>query len=338
MVVSVGKGQVHEGIIHNSDKGSVITWDFDVMRHDVVFTVYRLRIPLPIKSPQVSPTPTSVQTKTFTFPSAKDAAPGTSAPAPGGSTTATAASSAHPAASDSDQNKASSRNHMPLGYAETVSDHKSVLEKQGGEFFLSIRCNFPKFFNATFSPFFFFEFFIHFLLMFNFSGREGHDYYKVEASIVCHDGESIQGSHVTSHVGTYVLQWRFFDKHASSHHSHNPLDVIDSLTTVQHKAKIMYYYETLSSVDYRGSMTSLQSCQSAFSNVSKVSKHSTSGVSSGVSSNHSEQRLIPTVTVMPPPSAPAKTASQPSSCSTSKHPSSSVISECGTVTSERKSS
>ena len=46
----VGKGQVHEGIIHNSDKGSVITWDFDVMRHDVVFTVYRLRIPLPIVS------------------------------------------------------------------------------------------------------------------------------------------------------------------------------------------------------------------------------------------------------------------------------------------------
>ena len=48
------------------------------------------------------------------------------------------------------------------------------------------------------------------------AGREGHDYYKVEASIVCHDGESIQGSHVTSHVGTYVLQWRFFDnKHRS---------------------------------------------------------------------------------------------------------------------------
>ena len=46
----VSKGQVHEGILHNSDKGSVITWDFDVMRHDVVFTVYRLKIPLPINS------------------------------------------------------------------------------------------------------------------------------------------------------------------------------------------------------------------------------------------------------------------------------------------------
>ena len=46
--LTVSKGQVHEGILHNSDKGSVITWDFDVMRHDVVFTVYRLKIPLSI--------------------------------------------------------------------------------------------------------------------------------------------------------------------------------------------------------------------------------------------------------------------------------------------------
>ena len=34
----------------------------------------------------------------------------------------------------------------------------------------------------------------------------------------------------------------------------------------------MYYYETLNSADYRGSMTSLQSCQSGFSTISKVSK------------------------------------------------------------------
>ena len=77
----------------------------------------------------------------------------------------------------------------------------------------------------------------------------GVDYFKVEASIVCHDGESIQGSHVTSHIGTYVLQWRFFDSAKQSlnfgggggamggggGHSHSPLDVIDSLTTSQHK-------------------------------------------------------------------------------------------------------
>ena len=50
LIFIVSKGQVHEGILHNSDKGSVITWDFDVMRHDVVFTVYRLKIPLSLHS------------------------------------------------------------------------------------------------------------------------------------------------------------------------------------------------------------------------------------------------------------------------------------------------
>ena len=31
--------------------------------------------------------------------------------------------------------------------------------------------------------------------------KEGSDFFKVENSIICHDGESIQGSHVTSHSG-----------------------------------------------------------------------------------------------------------------------------------------
>lgn len=113
---------------------------------------------------------------------------------------------------------------------------------------------------------------------------------------------------MTSHDGTYVLQWKFFERPSP----HSTLDdVIDSIT--QHKAKVMYYFETLSSTDYKGSMTrlvsvsavgrtsfynfflspsfihSLQSCQSAFSTISKASKHSTSGVSSGVSSSHSDK-------------------------------------------------
>ena len=88
----------------------------------------------------------------------------------------------------------------------------------------------------------------HIIMSCHFSGV---DYFKVEASIVCHDGESIQGSHVTSHVGTYVLQWRFFDSAKQSlnfgggsgamgggGHSHSPLDVIDSLTTSQHKVRV----------------------------------------------------------------------------------------------------
>ena len=64
----------------------------------------------------------------------------------------------------------------------------------------------------------------------------------------------------------------------------------DTLTaaaaTHVHKAKVMYYYETLNSADYKGSMTSLQSCQSAFSS---ISRHSTSGVSSTMSSSHSDK-------------------------------------------------
>ena len=35
--------QVHEVLIQNTDKGSVITWDFDVMKHDVMFSVFRTK-------------------------------------------------------------------------------------------------------------------------------------------------------------------------------------------------------------------------------------------------------------------------------------------------------
>lgn len=69
---------------------------------------------------------------------------------------------------------------------------------------------------------------------------EGVEYFRAEQPITCHDGESIQGSHVTSEVGTYILQWRF---------SGQSLDLLDSITA--HKAQIMYYYEVLSSADYR---------------------------------------------------------------------------------------
>jgi len=115
---------------------------------------------------------------------------------------------------------------------------------------------------------------------------EGKEFFRAEAPIVCHDGESIQGSHVTQTVGTYILQWSYFDK--ASLTGQSP-DMWDNLTHPQHKAKLMFYYEVLNSLDYMGSMTSLQSTQSGFSSISKASgHHSTSGVSSGVSSNLSD--------------------------------------------------
>ena len=90
---------------------------------------------------------------------------------------------------------------------------------------------------------------------------------------------------MTSNEGIYVLQWKFYDKLAHTHLS--PLDTLTAAATTHvHKAKVMYYYETLNSIDYKGSMTSLQSCQSGFSS---ISRHSTSGVSSGMSSSHSEK-------------------------------------------------
>jgi len=117
-------------------------------------------------------------------------------------------------------------------------------------------------------------------------GKEGEDYFRVEVPIVCHDGESIQGSHVTQHEATYILQWSHFDRTAGISGGQ---DMLDMLTHPQHKAKVMYYCEVLNSLDYRGSMTSLQSTQSGFSCISKASgHHSTSGVSSGVSSSLSE--------------------------------------------------
>ncbi|XP_069684497.1 SEC14-like protein 1 isoform X1 [Periplaneta americana] len=167
--VSLGRGQVHEVLVSNDDPGSVITWDFDVMRQDVMFTVFRTRIPVPAQSPTGA-----LQTIQQMNPLAPD------------------------------------------------PEHRSAIEK---------------------------------------GWKEGQDYFRMETPIICHDGESIQGSHVTSHMGTYILQWKF--------HCAQPLDLIDSITA--HKAQVMYYYEQLRSADYRGSMSSLQSGNSAFSALSNRS-------------------------------------------------------------------
>ncbi|OWR53159.1 hypothetical protein KGM_207496 [Danaus plexippus plexippus] len=141
--VSLARGQVHEVVVHNRDPHSVLTWDFDVLRHEVYFSVFR-------------------STKELQPPE-------------------------QPAAGD---------------------ESRSVLEG---------------------------------------AGREGEHYHRVETSLLCHDGESIQGSHVMSSRGSYVLQWRCEGARGPD------------------GAQLVYFHETLASHHYRGSMSSLQSATSGFS-------------------------------------------------------------------------
>ncbi|XP_006003094.1 SEC14-like protein 5 isoform X1 [Latimeria chalumnae] len=97
----------------------------------------------------------------------------------------------------------------------------------------------------------------------------GVDYSMVESPLICQEGESIQGSHVTRWPGFYILQWKM---HSPSSCSSTALprvdDVLASLQVSSHKCKVMYYTEVLASEDFRGSMTSLESCHSGFSQLS----------------------------------------------------------------------
>ncbi|KAL0882807.1 hypothetical protein ABMA27_016353 [Loxostege sticticalis] len=145
--VSLGKGQVHEVIVANNDPQSVLTWDFDVLRHDISFTVFR---------------------------TAEELQP------------------------DDDSTG---------GAAEEC---RSLVERRGW--------------------------------------KEGQHYHRVEPTLVCHDGESVQGSHVMLECGSYVLQWR--------------CELLDS---THRAAQLVYFHETLASHHYKGSMSSLQSGTSGFS-------------------------------------------------------------------------
>lgn len=48
--VELRTGYIHEVIIPNQDPKSVLTWDFDVMRSDLHFTLYRATKELPPKT------------------------------------------------------------------------------------------------------------------------------------------------------------------------------------------------------------------------------------------------------------------------------------------------
>ncbi|XP_029168276.1 protein real-time isoform X1 [Nylanderia fulva] len=143
--ISLSRGQTHHVFIESDDPGAVLTWDFDVMRHNVVFTVLH---------------------------KSRNSENGTIAEIP----------------------------ELAIG-----GDHEVAKELKD-------------------------------------------NYVKVEPSIVCHDGESIQGTHIMQDTGTYILQWQ------------NQEDQTEFLPSISsHKAQLMYFYETLPSAHYRGSMMSLQS-------------------------------------------------------------------------------
>lgn len=44
--INIGKTQLHEILVMNEDPGSVLTWDFDVMKQDVSFSVFRTTGPI----------------------------------------------------------------------------------------------------------------------------------------------------------------------------------------------------------------------------------------------------------------------------------------------------
>uniref|UniRef100_A0A8C6P935 SEC14-like lipid binding 1 n=1 Tax=Nothobranchius furzeri TaxID=105023 RepID=A0A8C6P935_NOTFU len=103
----------------------------------------------------------------------------------------------------------------------------------------------------------------------------GRDYSMVEKALICREGESVQGSHITRWPGFYILQWRFHSSTTSTASSLPRVDdVLASLQVSSHKCKIMYYTEVLASHDFRGSMTSLESCQSGFSQLSAATTSS----------------------------------------------------------------
>uniref|UniRef100_A0A8V5GNI2 Uncharacterized protein n=1 Tax=Melopsittacus undulatus TaxID=13146 RepID=A0A8V5GNI2_MELUD len=79
----------------------------------------------------------------------------------------------------------------------------------------------------------------------------GVDYSHMESPLVCREGESIQGSHVTRWPGFYILQWKMHGPPPCAATSLPRVDdVLASLQVSSHKCKLIYYYEVLASKDF----------------------------------------------------------------------------------------
>ncbi|XP_043567427.1 SEC14-like protein 5 isoform X1 [Chiloscyllium plagiosum] len=168
---TVVKGGPHEKLIEILEASSVITWDFDILKGDVVFNIFHSK-----RAPQIS---------------RKDSA--------------------------------SPLVPLPIGNNVQLIEKNWVL---------------------------------------------GVDYSPVETPLICREGESVQGSHVTRWPGFYILQWKMHSPWSGSSNLPRVDDVLASLQVSSHKCKIMFYTEVLASEDFRGSMTSLESCHSGFSQLS----------------------------------------------------------------------
>ncbi|XP_050318700.1 protein real-time [Bactrocera neohumeralis] len=70
---------------------------------------------------------------------------------------------------------------------------------------------------------------------------EGEHYFKEEPTLICRHRESVQGSHVMHHTHSYIMQW------------------FSPSSGAEGPAQLNFFYEVLSSANYKGSMTSLQS-------------------------------------------------------------------------------
>ncbi|MEJ1287416.1 SEC14-like lipid binding 5 [Cricetulus griseus] len=110
----------------------------------------------------------------------------------------------------------------------------------------------------------------------------GADYSRVEVPLICREGQSIQGSHVTQWPGTYLLQWQIHSPSESVACSLPGVgDVLTALHSPGPKSKLLYYCEVLASEDFRGSMSSLESCTSRFSQLSATTSSSSGQSHSG---------------------------------------------------------
>uniref|UniRef100_A0A674HDR2 SEC14 like lipid binding 1 n=1 Tax=Taeniopygia guttata TaxID=59729 RepID=A0A674HDR2_TAEGU len=184
---SVFKGAPHEVLIQIVDASSVITWDFDVCKGDIVFNIFHSK-----RAPQ---------------PPKKDSLGAHSITSPGG-------------------------------------NNVQLIDKVW---------------------------------------QLGRDYSMVESPLICKEGESVQGSHVTRWPGFYILQWKFHSMPACATTNLPRVDdVLASLQVSSHKCKVMYYTEVIGSEDFRGSMTSLESSHSGFSQLSAATTTSSQSHSSSM--------------------------------------------------------